>query len=80
MKLRRKKVDFLGILGATVLGNVFTGKGVVSAGKGVVSAERGYNMNHMDRKFQFCNFEITKYFSCKPKFNCVYSSDIIYLE
>ena len=73
MKLKRKKVDFLGILGATVLGNMLTGKGVVSA-------ERGYNINHMDRKFQFCNFEITKYFNYKPKFNCVYSGDIIYLE
>ena len=39
-------------LGGSMLGNMLTGKGVVTAGKVAVRAGRGYNnMNHMDRKF-----------------------------
>ena len=35
-------------LGATILGNMLTGKGVVRIRKGVVRAGRGYNaMDHM---------------------------------
>ena len=40
----------IGALGALMLGNVLTGKGVVRARKGVVRAEMGYNnMYHMNK-------------------------------
>ena len=42
----------LGTLGASVLGNIFTGKSVLRARKGVVRARKGYNnMDQMDKKF-----------------------------
>ena len=41
-------------IGASMLGNMVTGKGVVAAGKGVVKAGRGYNnMDHKDKNFHF---------------------------
>ena len=47
--------------GASMLGNMLTGKGVVRAG-------RGYN-DHMDKYFQFHYIEITKYFNREFRFN-----------
>ena len=40
----------LGTLGASVLGNMLTGKGVLRSGKGVIRVGKGYsNVNHMDK-------------------------------
>ena len=36
---------FLGTLGNSILGNIFTGKGVIRAGRVY------YKMNHTDKKF-----------------------------
>ena len=51
--IKKREGGFLGLLlatlGASVLGNMLTGKGVMRAGKGVVRAGRGYN--NMDKNF-----------------------------
>ena len=52
----KRQVGFLDILlrtcGASMLGNMLTGKGFMNVRKGVVKAGRGYNnMNHMDKNF-----------------------------
>ena len=45
----------LGTLGASMFGNMLTGKGVKRAGKGVVTVEAVYNARyHMGKYFQFC--------------------------
>ena len=42
----------LGTLGASVVGNMLTGKGIMKDGKGVMRARRGYNnMDRMDKDF-----------------------------
>ena len=44
----------LGTLGASMLGYMLTGKGVLTAGKGVVTAGKGHNnTDHMDKNVQF---------------------------
>ena len=41
----------LGISGASMLGNMLTGNGVMRVGKCVFRAARWYNIYHMDDKF-----------------------------
>ena len=75
----------LGILGASLLGNLLTGKGIETAGsgnnkgKGVVRAGSGHPLSSTSQK-QFLmkphpltNFEIQKYCENKSRFNGVYS-------
>ena len=59
----------LGSLGASLLGNLLTGRGINRAGKGIVRADYGNKMDSLT------NFEILKYYQNKPRFNGVYSRD-----
>ena len=38
MKLKNKEKDFLGTLGASLLGDILSGKGVIRAGEGTIRA------------------------------------------
>ena len=51
----------LGTLGASLLGNILTAKGMLRAGYG--------------SKMNLNNIEIQKYYPNKPRFNGVYSRD-----
>ena len=57
----------LGILGASLLGNLLTGKRIMRAGDGIVRAREGSKKK--------LNIEISEYYSNEPKFNGVYSRD-----
>ena len=70
----------LGTLGATLLGNVLSGKGIVRAGsgnnkkKGIVRAGSGKQLDLM-MPHPLTNFEIQKYYENEQRFNGVYSRD-----
>ena len=58
----------LGTLGASLLGNLLTGKGTIRVGEGTIEAGQDFFMPpHL-----FINFEIQKYYQNEPKFNGVY--------
>ena len=59
----------LGILGASLLGNLLTGKSIIKAGEGTIRAGENFEC----RPHPLTNFEIQKYYQKEPKFNCVYS-------
>ena len=70
----------LGILGASLLGNMLAGKGVIRAGEG--NARVGYRPKRSSfKKFflipphAFTNFEIQMYYQNEPRFNGIYSRD-----
>ena len=67
----------LGTLGASLLGNLLTGrKGIVRAGEGVVRAGEGVKKKKLNSLLPFhplTNFEINEYYKNEPKFNGVYS-------
>ena len=70
----------LGTLGESLLGNMLTGKGVITAGEGTVRA--GYGSKRPSLKKQFLiplhaltNFEIQMHYQNEPRFNGVYSRD-----
>ena len=68
----------LGTLGASLLGNVLTGKGIMRAGDGIVRAGEGGKKNNLNLLLPFdplTNIEISEYYSSEPKFNGVYSRD-----
>ena len=79
----------IGTLGAGLLGNMLTGKGLVRAGygsKGEVIIRAGYRSNGFSLKIfdlkkylipphPLTNFEIQKYYQNEPRFNGVYSRD-----
>ena len=71
----------LGTLGAILLGNLLTGKGIIRAreGKGIVRAgEESKKKNKLNLLLPFyplTNLEISEYYSNEPKFNGVYSRD-----
>ena len=78
----------LGLLGASLLGNLLTsergvGKGIVRAGEGIVHAGEGtkrkQNLLMPSRSLlpphPLTNFEISEYYKNEPKFNGVYSRD-----
>ena len=85
-EVKEQKARFLsmllGTLGASLLGNILTGRGTNRAGEGIVRA--GYE-NKKGRKQQqneflmlphsLTNFEIQKYYQNEPRFNGVYSRD-----
>ena len=55
-EIKKQESGFLGMLlatlGASKLGNMLIGKGVMVPGKGVVRAGRGHNnINHLDKNF-----------------------------
>ena len=66
----------LGTLGASLLGNLLTGrKGIVRAGEGVIRAGEGVKKKlNVLLPFQpLINFEISAYYKNEPRFNDVYS-------
>ena len=68
----------LGTLGASLLGNLLTGKGIMRAGDGIVTAGEGSKKNKLNSLLPFhplTNIEISEYYSNEPRFNGVYSRD-----
>ena len=68
MKQQNKNEDFLGTLGASLLGNLLTGKRFVRAGEGI--KKKALMPPH-----PLTNFEIKEYYENEPRFNVVYSRD-----
>ena len=67
----------LGTLGASLLGNLLTGKGIMRAGDGIVRAGEGSKkkLNSLLPFHPLTNIEISEYYSNEPRFNGVYSRD-----
>ena len=67
----------LGTLGASLLGNLLTGKGIMRAGDGIVRAGEGSkkNINSLLPFHPLTNIEISEYYKNEPRFNGVYSRD-----
>ena len=78
----------LGTLGASLLGNLLTGKGIMRAGEGnvvsrakgdgIVRAGEGSKKKKLNSLLPFhplTNIEISEYYSNEPRFNGVYSRD-----
>ena len=67
----------LGTLGASLLGNLLTGKGIMRAGDGIVRAGEGSKkkINSLLPFHPLTNIEISEYHLNEPKFNGVYSRD-----
>ena len=65
----------LGTLGASLLGNLLTGKRTVRAAEGTVRAGKGILKKALTRPHPLTNFEIRKYCENEPRFNGVYSRD-----
>ena len=69
----------VGTLGASWLGNMLAGKGIVRAGsinkkgKGIVRAGYKNKMDFLMPPHPLTNFEIQKYYQNEPRFNSVYS-------
>ena len=74
MKQRKKRM-LLGTLGASLLGNLLTGKGTVRAGEGLLRAGEGIKKKAVMLPHLVINFEIEKYYENEPRFNGVYSRD-----
>ena len=64
-----------GTLGATLLGNLLTGKGIMRAGDGIVRAGSGTKkkLNLLLPFHALTNIEISEYYKNEPRFNGVYS-------
>ena len=79
IKLKNKKGVFLGILlgnlGASLLGNLLTGKGTIRAGEDTIrSAESTTSWSgFLMLPHPLANFEIQKYCQNEPKFYGLYS-------
>ena len=67
----------LGTLGASLLGNLLTGKGIMRAADGIVRAGEGSKkeLNLLLPFHPLTNIEISEYYSNEPRFNGVYSRD-----
>ena len=68
----------LGTLGASLLGNLLTGKGIARAGSGRRSLNsqkkgKGIVRAGYGKEWDFESFEIGKYYQNEPRFNGVYS-------
>ena len=67
----------LGTLGANLLGNLLTGKGIMRAGDGIVRAGEGSGskktLNSLLPFHRLTNIEISEYYKNEPRFNGVYS-------
>ena len=68
----------MGTLGASLVGNLLAGKGIVRAGsgnkegKGIVRAGTGKNWDFLIPLHPLTNFEIQKYYQNEPRFNGVF--------
>ena len=70
----------LGTLGASVLGNLLAGKGIMRAGDGIVRAGSGSKKNPLNLLLPFhplTNIEISEYYKNEPRFNGVYSRNYL---
>ena len=71
----------LGTLGASLLGNILAGKGMNRAGEGFIRAHTLWIFNQKQGFLilpnPLSNFEMQKYYQNEPRFNCVYSRDIL---
>ena len=67
----------LGTLGASLLGNLLTGRGFVRAGEGTIRAGYGslIKKKALIPPHPLTNFEIKEYYENVPRFNAVYSRD-----
>ena len=72
----------LGTLGASLLGNILTARGINRAEEGIVRAGYGNKKGKKNQQNWFLmkphpltNFEIQKYYQNEPRFNGVYSRD-----
>ena len=67
----------LGTLGASLLGNLLTGKGIMRAGDGIVRAGEGSKKKtkFAITLYPLTNTEISEYYSNEPRFNGVYPRD-----
>ena len=65
----------LGTLGASLLGNLLTDKGMMRAGEGIVRAGEGAKktLNSLLPFHPLTNIEINEYYINEPRFNGVYS-------
>ena len=81
MKQKNKKGGFLlSTLGASLLGNMLAGKGVIRAGEGTARVGYGSKKSSLKKSFlipprRLTNFEIQMYYQNEPRFNGVYSRD-----
>ena len=67
----------LGTLGASLLGNILSGKETVRAGEGIIRAGYGSSIKKIALMSPdlLTNFEIKEYYEKDPRFNGVYSRD-----
>ena len=65
----------LGNLGASLLGNLLSGKGTVRAGEGFLRSGEGTKKKALMPPHPLTNFEIEEYFFENERFNGVYSRD-----
>ena len=66
----------LGTLGASLLGNLLSGKGFVRAGEGTIKASYGSSIKKaLIPPHPSTNFEIKEYYKNEPRFNGVCSRD-----
>ena len=66
----------LGTLGASLLGNSLSEKGIMRAGEGIVRAGEGSKKNKLNSLLSFhplTNIELNEYYINEPRFNGVYS-------
>ena len=63
----------LGTLGATLLENLFTGKGTIRAGEGTIRAGEGTIKGFLMQPHLLPYFETLKYYQNEPEFTGVYS-------
>ena len=74
----------LGTLGASVLENLLTGKGILRAGsgnkeeKGIAGVGSGKKMGFLMPPHPLTNFEIQKYYKNGPRFNGVFSRNNLF--
>ena len=70
----------LGTLGASLLGDILSGKGVIRAGEVTIKAGYGSKRPSLKKNLTFpahpsTNFEIQEYYQNEPRFNGVFSRD-----
>ena len=63
----------LGTLGASLLGNLLSRKGVVRAGEGTMRIGEGINKKALIPAHPLTSFEIIEYYENNSRFNGVYS-------
>ena len=65
----------LGTLGASLLGNLLSGKGLYKTGYGICKTGYGLKKKSLTPFHPLSNYKIQDYFRDEPRFNGVYSRD-----